>query len=329
VHSWEGQQILVTGGGGFIGGHLAVSLNRAGARVRVLCRYNSRSDRGTLDWFSPAETDGIEVTFGDLRDPESVERTMERIQVVFHLGAQIAIPYSFVNPRDFIETNVGGTLNVAQAAMRAGVERVVHVSTSEVYGQAGALPITENHPLQPRSPYAASKVAADMLMLSFHSGMSLPVVIARPFNTYGPHQSARAVIPTIIIQALQGAEIKLGSLEPRRDMTFVGDTAAGLMAVAGAEGAVGRTLQLGTGSDASVAELVAIVGEIVGRELHVEFDPERVRPADSEIDRLLSDRSALTAMTGWEPEVGLRAGLEQTIAWFRDHPHLYRVEYAT
>jgi NAD dependent epimerase/dehydratase len=329
VRSWEGHRILVTGAGGFIGGHLAVALNRAGGRVRVLCRYNSRADRGTIDWFAASDTDGIEVEFGDLRDPESVQRAMAGIEVAFHLGAQIAIPYSFVNPRDFIETNVGGTLNVAQAALQSAVERVVHVSTSEVYGQAEALPITEAHPFQPRSPYAASKVAADMVMLSFYRGLSLPVTIARPFNTYGPHQSARAVVPTIITQALRGSQVKLGSLEPRRDLTFVGDTVAGLLAIAGADGVLGETLQLGTGSDVSVGELAELVGEILGRTLDVRSDPQRVRPYDSEIGRLVSDPAKLTAATAWEPRTDLRTGLEQTIAWLRDHVHLYREEYAT
>lgn len=329
MQSWEGRQILVTGGGGFIGGHLAVALNGAGARVRVLCRYNSRADRGTIDWFARAQTDGIEVAFGDLRDPESVQRTIAGTEIVFHLGAQIAIPYSFVNPRDFVQTNVVGALNVAQAALHSDVQRVVHVSTSEVYGQAETMPITEAHPLDPRSPYAASKVGADMLMVSFHRAFSLPVAIARPFNTYGPHQSARAIVPTIILQALRGAQIRLGSLGPRRDLTFVRDTVAGLIAVAGADGAVGRTLQLGTGTDVSVAELVALIGPVVGRELEVEVDPQRVRPGESEIEQLLSDRSELTALTGWEPRTALRAGLEETVAWFRESGHRFSEEYVT
>ncbi len=202
VSYWEGRQTLVTGGGGFIGGHLAIALVRAGARVRALCRYNSRGDRGTLDWFPGSEADAIEVRFGDLRDLESVQDAMTGVEVAFHLGAQIAIPYSYVNPRDFFATNVGGSLNVAQAALTAGVARLVHLSTSEVYGATRTLPIDEAHPLDPRSPYAASKVGADALMASWHASFGLPVVIARPFNTYGPHQSARAIVPTIALQAL-------------------------------------------------------------------------------------------------------------------------------
>jgi len=329
VDSWEGRQTLVTGGGGFIGGHLAAALNRAGARVRALCRYNSRGERGTLEWFDPADAEGIEVMLGDLRDPESVQQAMEGIEIAFHLGAQIAIPYSYVNPRDFVETNVGGTLNVAQAGLAAGVQRMIHVSTSEVYGDAQTLPITERAPLAPRSPYAASKVGADMLMDTFRLSFELPVVIARPFNTYGPHQSARAIIPTIAAQALRGSRIRLGLLEPRRDLTFVTDTVAGLMAIAGADGVVGETLQLGSGADVSIGELAELIGELVGHGLEIELDPERLRPVASEVPRLLCDFGRTTELTGWEPRVELRAGLAQTVSWLEANRHRYRAhEYA-
>jgi NAD dependent epimerase/dehydratase len=321
--------VLVTGGGGFIGGHLALALCRAGARVRALCRYNSRGDRGTLDWFDPSEASAIEVVHGDLRDPDSVQGALDGAEVVFHLGAQIAIPYSFINPHDFVETNIVGALNIAQAALRAGARRVVHVSSSEVYGGAQSWPITETHPLAPRSPYAATKVGADMLMESFHHASGLPVVIARPFNTYGPHQSARAIVPAIMIQALRAPTIRLGLLEPRRDMTFVSDTVGGLVAIAEAPDAEGLTLQLGTGVDVSVGELVERIAELIGRPLQVELDSERVRPAASEVPRLVSDHSRLTELTGWRPQVDLDAGLAQTLAWIRDHGHLYRPrEYA-
>jgi NAD dependent epimerase/dehydratase len=330
VNYWAGRRTLVTGGGGFIGGHLAVALSRAGARVRAFCKYNSRGDRGTLEWFDSSDTSGIEVVHGDLRDPESVHPAMSDIDVVFHLGAQIAIPYSFVNPRDFIETNVSGALYVAQAAMAAGVGRVVHVSSSEVYGDARTLPITDRHPLAPRSPYAASKAGADMVMMSFHHALDLPVVIARPFNTYGPHQSARAVVPTIAAQALRGTRVRLGLLDPRRDLTFVTDTVAGLMAIAEAEGLLGSTLQLGTGTDISIGELVELIGELVGRGLEVELDPARVRPASSEIPRLLCENARTTSVTGWSPTVDLRAGLAETVSWLAANEHRYRPEqYAT
>lgn len=324
MSSWDGRQTLVTGGGGFIGGHLAVALARAGAEVRALCRYNSRGDRGALDWFASAETAGVEVCFGDLRDPESVEQAMAGIEVAFHLGAQIAIPYSYVNPRDFFATNVGGTLNVVQAARRANIARLIHVSTSEVYGDARTLPITEEHPLAPRSPYAASKAGADMLVAGWRASFGLPVVTVRPFNTYGPHQSARAVVPTIITQALHGARIRLGSLEPRRDLTFVEDTVGGLITVAQADGVLGGTLQLGNGVDVSIGELVALVSELIGTELEPELDPDRVRPADSEVPRLLCDHSRASELTGWRPAVDLRAGLERTLEWMRANEHRYR-----
>jgi nucleoside-diphosphate-sugar epimerase len=329
VAPWSGRQILVTGAGGFIGGHLAVALNREGARVRGFCRYSSRGDRGTLSWFPPSDTDGIEVVHGDLRDPESVAAATAGIEVVFHLGAQIAIPYSLLNPRDFAETNVLGTLNVAQAALASGVQRLVHVSTSEVYGEVSAWPISEGQALAPRSPYAATKAGADMLIDSFNRALGLPSVTARPFNTYGPHQSARAVVPAIATQALAGGPVRLGRLEPRRDLTFVADTVAGLLAIAAVPDATGRTVQLGSGSDVSVGELVGLVGELVGRELDVELDAARVRPASGEVSRLLCDHSLATALTGWRPQVELREGLAQTVRWLESNQSRYRAgEYA-
>jgi nucleoside-diphosphate-sugar epimerase len=321
---------LVTGGGGFIGGHLAVALNHAGANVRALCRYTSRASRGSLAWFDPADVAGIEVVHGDLRDPESVQAAMQGVDTVFHLGAQIGIPYSFVNPRDFVETNVAGTLNVAQAAVSAGVRRVLHVSTSEVYGNARELPITERHELAPRSPYAASKVGADMVMGSFRESFGLPVAIARPFNAYGPHQSRRAVIPTIAAQALAGTEVRLGRVDTSRDFTYVADTVAGMLAIAASDQAIGRTLQIGTGAVASVAELVDLVGEIVGRDLEVVTESERLRPGESEIDSLVCDATTTTALTGWTPATDLRQGLERTVAWIEANVDLARAaEYAT
>ena len=292
-----------------------VGLAQAGADVRALCRYTSRADRGTLAWFPDSDTEEVEVVYGDLRDPESVGSAMEGIDVVFHLGAQIAIPYSLRNPRDFFATNVGGTLNVAQAALRTGIERLVHLSTSEVYGEAAGWPITERHALAPRSPYAASKASADLLVQSFHASFGLPAAIARPFNTYGPHQSARAIIPTIASQALAGGRLRLGSLDPRRDLTYVTDTVAGLMAIGASDQAVGETLQLGTGHDVSIGELVTMIGELTGIRLAPELDAERVRPAGGEVSRLQSDHGRLTALTGWEPRVDLQEGLARTVDW--------------
>ena len=322
----NGRHVLVTGAGGFIGGRLAAELVSAGARVRGLVRYHSRADRGTLAWLDPAVAGEIEVVSGELRDVESARRAVQDVEAVFHLGALIAIPYSYLNPRDFFEVNVLGSLNVAQATLAAGVQRVVHVSTSEVYGTARTVPITEEHPLEPQSPYAASKVGADKLMDSFHRSFELPVTIVRPFNTYGPFQSARAIVPTIISQALSGGPLRLGSLDPRRDLTFVDDTVAGFIAAAGADAAVGRTVQLGTGHDISIGELVETVGELLGRRLTVEHDPQRVRPPGSEVMRLISSPRLAGDLIGWEPTVTLRDGLSRTIEWIEANPGRYRVK---
>src|SRR5215207_11609316 len=287
----RGTRVLVTGAGGFIGSHLVELLLHQGASVRALCRYNSRNERGALDWIDQAVLRDVDVVLGDLRDLESVDRATAGVEIVLHLGAQIAIPYSYVNARDFFETNVLGSLNVAQAALRHGVRRVVHTSTSEVYGSAQTVPMTEDHPLESQSPYSASKIGADKLMDSFHRSHDLPVTVLRPFNTYGPRQSARAVIPTIVTQALAGDVLRLGALDPRRDLTYVEDTVAGFVAAARSDAAVGRTLQLGTGVSVSIGEIVERVGALLGRELTVETDPARVRPRLSEVQLLLSDAS--------------------------------------
>jgi NAD dependent epimerase/dehydratase len=323
----QGRSVLVTGAGGFIGGHLVERLVRDGARVRALCRYNSRNERGTLDWLDPNAMVEVEVILGELRDLESVSGAVEGMEIVLHLGAQIAIPYSYVNPRDFVEVNVLGTMNVAQAALRHGVQRIVHTSTSEVYGTAQSVPITESHPLEPQSPYAASKVAADKLMDSYHRSFDLPVCVLRPFNTYGPRQSARAIIPTIISQALAGSTLRLGSLHPRRDLTFVEDTADGFVAAATHDAALGRTIQLGTNHDVSVGDLVEMVGEILGRELTVETDPLRVRPGKSEVERLISGPLLARELLGWEPTVDVREGLTRTIEWIERNAQRYRVDH--
>jgi NAD dependent epimerase/dehydratase len=317
VGSLADRRVVVTGAAGFIGSHLVERLVRDGARVRAFVRYNARNERGWLDRLDEGVLDSVETVAGDLRDVEVVARAIEATDVVFHLAAQIAIPYSYVNPRTFVETNVTGTLNVALAARNAEVERVVHTSTSEVYGSARRVPIREDHPLEPQSPYAASKLAADKLMDAFHRSFDLPVTVLRPFNTYGPRQSARAIVPTVILQALAGDTLRLGSLEPRRDLTFVADTVAGFVAAAGAREAVGRTVQLGTGQDVSVADIVSMVGAALGRQLHVELDPRRVRPPASEVQRLVSSPQLALELLGWKPSVDLARGLELTIEWLR------------
>jgi nucleoside-diphosphate-sugar epimerase len=269
----------------------------------------------------------VDVVLGDLRDVESVSRAVEGNEVILHLAAQIAIPYSFVNPRDFFETNVLGTLNVAQAALAHEVSRVVHTSTSEVYGTARQIPITEDHPIEPQSPYAASKVGADKLMDSYNRTFDLPVTILRPFNTFGPHQSARAVIPTIISQALGGDVLRLGSLDPRRDLTFVADTVDGFVRAATSPEAVGRTVQLGTGRDVSVGDIVQTVGRLLERELTVEQDPDRVRPENSEVMRLIASPRLAGELLGWTPRMELEDGLRATIEWIERSRERFREHY--
>jgi NAD dependent epimerase/dehydratase len=323
VNTLAGTTVAVTGAGGFIGSHLVEALVEEGARVRAMVRYNSRGDAGALEWAEDEISSEVEVVYGDIRDAESAADAVSGCEIVFHLAAQIAIPYSYVNPRDFFETNVLGTLNVIQGSRAAEVQRIVHTSTSEVYGTPREFPITERHPLLAQSPYAASKLGADPLALSFYRSFDLPITVLRPFNTYGPRQSARAVIPTIIAQALQGDTIRIGSLEPRRDLTQVSDTVRGFIAAARAEGAVGETLQLGTGHDVSVADLIGAVGDLIGRELEVIQEDERIRPERSEVMRLVSDPSKMREATGWSAQVPLSEGLATTLSWMQSPPKAY------
>ena len=318
--------VLVTGAGGFIGSHLVERLVREGATVRALIRYNSRNDWGALGWVRAEVTEEVEVVLGDIRDVESVTRAVRGADYVCHLAAQIAIPYSYLNARDFFETNVLGSFNFAQAALDAGVQHVVHTSSSEVYGSAQFVPITEDHPLHPQSPYAASKVGADVLMDSYHRTYGLPVTVLRPFNTFGPRQSARAVIPTIISQALAGGAVRLGSLSPRRDLTYIEDTVEGFVAALSTPDTIGRTLQLGTGIDVSVGEIVDIVSDLVGRPLEVQQDPDRVRPNNSEVARLLSNPQRALEVMGWAPRIDVREGLRRTMSYIAEHAGRYRTD---
>jgi nucleoside-diphosphate-sugar epimerase len=282
-----------------------------------------------LDLLEQEVQESIESVAGDLRDADTVRRAFKGADTAFHLGALVGIPYSYASPRDVVDVNLIGTLNVLEAAREAEVRRLVHTSTSEVYGTAQWVPMSEQHPLNAQSPYAASKVAADQLALSFHRSFGLPVTVARPFNTYGPGQTARAIVPTVISQALQGDVLQLGTLSARRDLTYAGDTAQGFLAVASAERAVGEVLNFGTGHDVSVADIVGLVGELLGRELRVEVDERRVRPVASEVERLLSDATKVRETCGWQPTVSLRDGLTRTIEWIREHADRYRPrEYA-
>jgi dTDP-glucose 4,6-dehydratase len=326
-----GKAVLVTGAGGFIGSHLVERLVRDGHAVRALVRYNGRDDRGHLDRVDRDIRGEFEVVRGDLKDPEAVRRAVADRSWVFHLGALIAIPYSYENPLDVVQTNIDGTAHVLDACRSSAVlERVVLTSTSEVYGTARYVPIDEAHPLQGQSPYAATKIGSDALGISYHRAFGLPVAVLRPFNTYGPRQSARAIIPTIISQALQGATVKLGSLDPRRDLTYVKDTVAGFVAIAGCAAALGRVVNIGRGEDLSIGELVERIAAQLGRAIEVQTDPQRVRPAASEVGRLLAGTQLAHELFGWKPAYSLDDGLGETIAWVRSHPQLYRPgEYTT
>jgi NAD dependent epimerase/dehydratase len=324
---WAGQTVLVTGAGGFIGSHLVERLVAEGARVRAFVRYTSRSELGLLNVLGSDALSSIDIVRGDLRDPTAVMNAMEGCERVFHLGALIAIPYSYVHPREVVDTNVIGTLNVLEAARRTKPLRVVHTSTSEVYGTARAASISESHPLQGQSPYAASKIAADKLAESYHCSFGVPIATVRPFNTYGPRQSARAIIPTIVTQALRLSHIKIGATTPRRDFTFVSDTVAGFLAAATAppESVVGREINLGAAHEISIGELARCIMQIVGRDVEVICEEQRLRPKQSEVYRLRSDNRLAKQLLGWSPTVGLAEGLRTTVDWIRNNLHMYRV----
>ena len=328
--SWAGRSVLVTGAGGFIGSHLAEALVRAGASVRAFVRYTSRGDYGWLEAVDPDVVHELEIFRGDLANPEAVAGAVAGRDVVFHLGALIPIPYSYRHPREFVTANVSGTLNVLEASRRAEAGRIVHTSTSEVYGTAQEIPIAEDHRLHPQSPYAATKVAADQLALSYQRSFGTPVAIVRPFNTYGPRQSARAVIPTIITQALSRETIELGATDTTRDFLYVGDTVAGIMRGGSAEGIESEVINLGTGVEVSIAEVVQRVLGLLQRDVPVSFDDDRLRPPDSEVERLVADVAKAKALLGWTPETDLDQGLQRTIDWLtgslRDFkPAIYNV----
>lgn len=316
-------RVLVTGAAGFIGSHLVETLVRQGARVRVFVRYNAGHRTGNLELLPPDVCAEVEIVFGDLRDMDAVTQAMHGMEQVYHLGAVITIPYSYQHPREVLDVNVGGTLNVLLAARDLGVLGVAIASTSEVYGTAQVEPIDEQHPLHPQSPYAASKTAADALAISFHAAYGLPVRIVRPFNTFGPRQSARAVIPTIISQALTCAEVRLGALHPTRDLTYVSDTVRGFLLAMASPAAVGRPVNLGTGRSITIGDLARLIIQLVGRDVPLVSEAARLRPETSEVLRLRSDNRLARELIGWEPQVSLEEGLQHTVAWMRDHLHLF------
>lgn len=314
-----GQRALVTGAAGFIGSHLVEMLVRQGTHVRAFVRYNSAQRAGNLDLLPADVRAHVERYDGDLRDPDAVLDAVRGMDQIYHLGAVITIPYSYRHPREVVDVNVTGTLNVLSAARDLGTPQVMVTSTSEVYGTAQTEPIDERHPLHPQSPYAASKVAQDALAISFHAAYGLPVRIVRPFNTYGPRQSARAVIPTIISQALTRDEVRLGALHPTRDLTYVTDTVRGFLLAMAHDAAIGRPLNLGTGQSITIGELAARAIRLTGREVPVVTDAERVRPETSEVLHLRSDNRLARELIGWAPQVSLDEGLRLTIEWVRAH----------
>lgn len=327
-------KILVTGADGFIGSHLTEELVRRGYTVRAFVQYNSFNSWGWLDHLPAKVAAHLDVFAGDVRDPHGVKQAMSGCDVVFHLAALIAIPYSYHSPDTYVDTNVKGTLNIVQAARELGVARVVHTSTSEVYGTARFVPITEEHPLQGQSPYSASKIGADQIAASFYHAFDTPVTTVRPFNTYGPRQSTRAIIPTVITQiARQERTIRLGALHPTRDFNFVADTVAGFIAAAEADRGVGEVINLGSNYEISIGATVALIAELMGAEVRIEAAYERLRPAKSEVERLWADNRKAKELLGWSPAYGgiegLRRGLGETVAWFTDPANLkfYKAGY--
>lgn len=325
----KGKKVLVTGADGFIGSHLTEHLVRLGADVRAFVYYNSFNSWGWLDEAGEDIKQSLDVFAGDIRDPHGVRTAMKDCDVVMHLAALIAIPYSYHSPDTYVDTNIKGTLNVLQAARELGTERVVHTSTSEVYGTARFVPITEAHPLQGQSPYSASKIGADQMAQSFFASFGTPVATIRPFNTYGPRQSARAVIPTIITQVASGARaLKLGAMHPTRDFNYVQDTVRGFVAVAECDAAVGQVLNVGSNYEITVGDTARLIAELMGRDVEFTSDEQRLRPAGSEVERLWADNTRVRELTGWTPQYpgieGLRRGLQETIAWFGNPDNLRR-----
>lgn len=319
------KKVLVTGAGGFIGSHLVERLLNEGADVRALVHYNSQNRWGLLEQLPKQVLSEVEIVSGDIQDPFFVDGAVKDCNVVYHLASLIAIPYSYLAPQAYVATNVGGAVNVMQAALKHGVDRVVHTSTSECYGTAQYVPIDEQHPLQGQSPYSASKIGADMIAESFWRSFELPVSTIRPFNTYGPRQSARAVIPTIISQLLSGAQsLRLGSLSPTRDLTFVLDTVAGFVAVGTSEASIGQVTNVGSGREISIGELAERIGYLVGSDADIVCEEQRVRPGASEVERLLCNNNKANETLGWQPEVSLDDGLQRTVEWIRQNLSSYK-----
>ena len=321
---YRARKVLVTGAGGFIGSHLCEALVGVGAEVTAMIHYSSRSDWGNLEFLPPDVRAQLRVVTGNIEDSQFVMRQVSGQELVFHLAALISIPFSYIAPLSYVRTNVEGTLNVLEASRQLGVSRVIHTSTSEVYGTALYSPIDEQHPLQGQSPYSASKIGADKIAESYHRAFSLPVATVRPFNTYGPRQSARAVIPTIISQALSEPEIRLGALTPIRDLNFVKDTAAAYLAIAAADGAIGKTINFGAGQGITIGDLARVILDLMDCRKPIVEDPARLRPEASEVFQLVCDNRLAREVTGWKPAYTLKQGLREAIDFISHHPSLYK-----
>lgn len=320
-----GKNVLVTGSTGFIGSHLTEKLVKAGCKVRAFAKYNFQNDWGWLDYL-PLK-DEIEVITGDIRDYDAVSEAVKNVEVIFHLAALIGIPYSYVSPLAYIKTNVEGTYNILQAGRQQDIKKIIITSTSETYGTAQYVPIDEKHPSVGQSPYSASKIAADQLAISYHRSFAMPIVIARPFNTYGPRQSARAIIPTIITQILSGKrKIKLGNLSPTRDFNYVLDTVDGFIALAESGDVMGQAINIGSNFEISMKDTVDLIIKIIGEEVEVVTDQQRVRPEKSEVNRLWCDNTKIKELTDWKPAYTLETGLKETVDWFKDNLRFYKPE---
>ena len=322
---WSRKKVLVTGAGGFIGSHLIERLIDLGADVKGFARYNSRNDWGLLEIIPSLKLDSLQIISGDLQDYDAVFSAVRDVDVIFHLGSLISIPYSYIRPRDTIENNILSTLNILTAARDLGVEKVVHTSSSEVYGTALYVPIDEKHPLQGQSPYSASKIGADKIAESFYCSFDLPVATIRPFNTYGPRQSARAIIPTIITQAIEQEKIKLGSLFPTRDYTFVKDTVNGFISTAESKSSIGEVINIGSNFEISMGDLAQRISSLLNKDIEITQDSSRVRPFKSEVKRLWCDNAKAKRLLGWEPQVSLDEGLKETIEWISENKKMIKL----